>query len=147
MGAKYLGFYCAIVLNDKKEIKRFLRKILNYHSEKDGANNENKVLRLYQTFGKYFKLKWKNLDSENVKEKIEKQFGKELYKRIIHILNVVNEKAIFESLYSKENSKETDYIKFLQKQIGEICKNNPPNQNEIKNIIQKPNFFEKLFIS
>ena len=35
----------------------------------------------------------------------------------------------------------------LQKQIGEICKNNPPNQNEIKNIIQKPNFFEKLFIS
>lgn len=147
LNARYLGVFCAMVLNNKKETRRFLKRILRYLIQTSAPNSQNNLLRYYQTLKTYFELKWKNVSQDEIKEKIEKKYSKQNYEKLMLTLEVTTQKRIMETFFIKDDVPINENNEKIIKKLGEIYKNNPPNQNEILKIIKKSNFFQKLFIS
>ena len=56
-------------------------------------------------------------------------------------------KILKEEQPSENTLKNNEYIKEIKKNLHKFYFESPPNQNEIIKIIEKPNFFKKLFIS
>jgi len=148
METEYIAFYCSIVKNNKKYIKKYLKKIIK--NQLTIGRQNNSMLKLYQGFNRYFKLKWKNYDNKKIQEMIEKQYSNAVYNEIIRTIKTINEKQIFDSIKTRlENQKENEeelVKKELKYKLYKLYQKNPPNQNEIIKIIdKKESFFEKIY--
>lgn len=146
--AWYFGFYCSIIKQNKKNIKKFLREILRNLCFNSKNLNSDPILRLYQGYGKYFKFYFANTPPEIIREKIEKQFGSEVYNEIIRCINSFDFDYIKAGLINLGKEKEEQDKKTLEEikeKLNNFYLKNQPEQNEILKIIDKPDIFEKIF--
>jgi len=142
--AKYFLFYYSLALKNKKTIKKYLNKIIAELSfeQEDFATNKN--LRLYQAYNKFFKLKNQKKSDEQIKEKIEKQYGIEIYDDIKRMIDAFNLDVLRQYIKHPKFDDEKDIEKY-SKILYEKYTSNPPNQNEIIEIIgQKITLKEKI---
>ena len=131
--AKYFLFGYSLIKKDKKNIRKYLNKIIKELSFDNGFKN-NDALRFYQGFNRFFKLSFSNKDETKIKEKIEKQYSEEIYDRITKTIQWLDFEAIKQHIVYQENANQND-TKEISKILGEKCKKNPPKQDEILKII------------
>ncbi|MBQ4646090.1 MAG: YcaO-like family protein [Candidatus Gastranaerophilales bacterium] len=155
----YLGFLCAILLNNKKYIKKFLNVIIGACCVQSSSKNTDTRLHLYQAYLKYFKLYYTNTPKEKIQEIIEKKYSKIIYLEIIKTLESLNEDKIKQMISDEINNTQKqpnifndERIKQLGNKLHNIYAKNIPNQNEILKIIEgyKPTIKDRiknLFIS
>ena len=154
----YMGFYCAMVLKNRKYIRKFLNVIIGLQCASSVPKEKNAILRIYQALNKYFKLYFLHVDENKIKEIIEKQYSPFIYSEIKNKIDNTNFETIkemlrsdeFKSINLEENKEEK--LEELKKKLHKIAYKHKPNQNKILKIIDgyKPTLGEKiknLFIS
>jgi len=150
--SRYVGLYCSILTNNKKSIRKFLTKIIRGYCCNNEYKTNNAMLRLFQGMKLYFKLYYANVNSNKIKETIEKKYSEAIYAQIIKSLKELTYESLKEAMKKEKNNEneKSEDLK-LRKALHNKYFENPPNQKELFKIINyKPTFKERvknLFIS
>jgi len=144
--ARYIGFYCSILTKNKKNIKRYLRLILQEHYMPNNISLLNKpMLKLFQGFKLFFKLHFAKVEENLIKEKIEKQFSNTIYDEIMRTLNNLTFDYIKNVMRESGNYDNSEIINELSRKLHVFYWDSPPNQNKILDMLNNSNIFKKIY--
>jgi len=150
---EFIALYCAILLQSKRKIKKYIRIIMRKLCV-DNKIGLNENLTFYQALHLFFKLLFAKLSLEEIKPIIEKKYSEKSFADIVSFLSNLNfdeikkliENNPIQEIYESDSMDPfTVGLSQFRTYLHNYCKKHPPKQTDIIKMLKgNVNVIEKI---